>query len=86
MVFQYRRHASIAPLAGMDGGGGRVAAGGMGTRRLLVLLLLILAALSGWAAEAPRARRVELLDGPWRFLREDVPAASAPDFDDSAWP
>jgi len=55
-----------------------------GIPRALVLLVLLVAAAAGWAAES-RARRIEPLDGPWRFVREDAPAASAEAFDDSAW-
>ncbi|MFL6627663.1 MAG: glycoside hydrolase family 2 TIM barrel-domain containing protein [Vitreoscilla sp.] len=53
-------------------------------RRRLAPLLLLFAATAGWAAP-PAGRQVELLQGSWRFLREDVPAASAEDFDDSGW-
>ena len=86
MVFPYRRRASIVPLAGIDFGRGGIAGGRIVAGRLLALLLLILAAMPGWAAEAPPARQVEPLEGAWHFLRDDVPAASAPDFDDSSWP
>jgi len=42
--------------------------------------------VSTGAAEAPPGRRVEPLEGPWPVLREDVPAAGAAGFDDSARP
>jgi len=53
-------------------------------RRLLALTLLIFAQTISWAAPQP-ARSVASIDGPWRFLRQDVPAASAENFDDSTW-
>ena len=53
-------------------------------RRLLAPLFLLFAATAAWAGPLP-GRRVEPLEGSWRFLRADVPAASAEDFDDSAW-
>jgi len=86
MVFPYRRRASIAPLADIVFGGWRVPGDRAASRRLLAFLLLAFAVMSGWAEGTPPGRRVEPLDGSWRFLREDVPAASAEDFDDSAWP
>lgn len=52
--------------------------------RLAVAALLVLAMAPGWAAPSP-VRQVESLAEHWRFLREDRPAASAEDFDDSAW-
>jgi len=53
-------------------------------RRRLALLSLVFITATGWAAPRP-ARNVEPLEGPWRFVREDVPAASAENFDDSTW-
>jgi len=44
----------------------------------------MVAATAAWAAPHP-ARRIEPLDGQWRFLREDAPAARAERFDDSGW-
>jgi hypothetical protein len=54
------------------------------SRRFVAFLLLMFAVTAGWAGAQP-PRRVERLEGPWRFLREDLPAASAENFDDSAW-
>src|SRR5438552_14285145 len=54
------------------------------SRRFVAFLLLMFAVTAGWAGTQP-PRRVERLEGPWRFLREDLPAASAENFDDSAW-
>jgi beta-galactosidase len=57
----------------------------------LALLLAFLGALprQGAAAMAaapgPSSRSTLLLGAGWRFLRGDVPAASAPDFTDAAW-
>ena len=51
---------------------------------LAAAALLMLGSSPTWAA--PRqVRQVERLDEHWRFLREDWPAASGEDFDDSSW-
>ncbi len=51
-----------------------------------ILLPSVLALLlSVAAAHAAAPREDTSLDANWRFLRQDVPAASAPAFDDSAW-
>ena len=42
--------------------------------------------LAAWLAVIVFSRAVELpFDDQWRFVRDDVSAASAPDFDDQAW-
>ncbi|MFL6697157.1 MAG: glycoside hydrolase family 2 TIM barrel-domain containing protein [Vitreoscilla sp.] len=46
--------------------------------------LLALSATSAWAAPL-QTRHIERLDERWHFLREESPAASGEDFDDSAW-
>jgi len=50
----------------------------------LAAALLLLASLCGHAAPLP-ARQVVSLNEHWRFLREDVSAASQADFDDARW-
>ncbi|MGO9231238.1 MAG: hypothetical protein ACLQKA_18775, partial [Bryobacteraceae bacterium] len=60
--------------------------------RLLRAMALSLCALSGGALAQnapytpPPSPRVKLnFDWNWKFIREDVPGAEAPGFDDSAW-
>ena len=60
--------------------------------RLLVAIGLIMGVLSGGASAQtapyapPRSPRAKLnFDVNWKFIREDVPGAEAPSFDDSAW-
>ena len=60
--------------------------------RLLAAAGLIVGALSSgsWAQTAPYApplspRAKVNFDRNWKFIREDVPGAEAPAFDDSAW-
>lgn len=55
----------------------------MKLRRFLVVILLPLAAPIGFALDTPRAAIG--LDEHWKFLRQDVPGAEAPGFDDATW-
>ncbi len=54
------------------------------TRHLLRVIALILAS-SGLQAAETSPRRTLNLNPDWRFIRDDVPAATKPDFDASSW-
>jgi beta-galactosidase len=63
----------------------------MTTQKFLIILLALLGIQSSAsAADAPfvappSPRQTFSFDPDWRFIRQDVPGAQAPDFDDSTW-
>ena len=55
-------------------------------KRSFVALMLGIGAFAQTPYAPPASLRVKLnFDLDWKFVRDDVPAAEAPGFDDSAW-